>query len=222
LFGRKYVFLRTLWLSGLAGLLVFWAGCAGSGQPSLKVDYYGLEYNLPSMGEGAVLAYVIEVKRFTVSPLLNSERIIYRDKAYRRNEYVYHRWRANPADLVTFYLARDLRDSGRFSGVFALGGALAPTHFLEGAVEGFHEEDGPDGWEGVLSVSITLLDRLEPDVSRRVLLQKKYSEREPCLRKNPEALAEALSQAMLRVSGRISEDIQRSLSALPSGPSSQR
>jgi len=204
--------MKRLEWPGVLGLVVLLcSGCAGSGQPSLKVDYYTLEYEAHAPAERSALSCVIEVKRFSVAPEVNSDRIIFRDAAYRRNEYVYHRWRANPADLVTFHLARDLRSTGLFSAVYALTSAMQPTHLLEGVVEGFHEEDGAERWYAVLSISVSLLDRLEPDVTRRVIFQKQYSEREPCSRKNPEALAEALSRAMARISERVSSDVYQSL-----------
>jgi hypothetical protein len=47
----------------------------------------------------------------------------------------------------------------------------------------------------------------EPDISKRILLQKTYQLKETCRSKNPGALAEAMSRAMARVSGEIIKDL---------------
>jgi hypothetical protein len=79
-------------------------------------------------------------------------------------------------------------------------------------VEAFYERDGADRWEAVLALSVTLIAEGEPDVSRRVLHQESYREVEPCVRKNPRSVSEAMSRAMERASRRIVTDLHRVLS----------
>ena len=101
--------------------------------------------------------------------------IIYRDKAFVRNTYSYHKWRANPGDLVTYYLARDFKAQNVFEAVLSYDSNLRMTHSLEGVVEEFYEKDSEDSWEAVLSFSLTLVKEHEPDVTRQGYISKTIS-----------------------------------------------
>ncbi|MBI4619690.1 MAG: membrane integrity-associated transporter subunit PqiC [Desulfobacterales bacterium] len=197
---RKAFFLFVL-------LTLFIGGCLGIKKPIRKIDYYTLEYDPPKVMEFSSLPFVIRIDRFSVAPLYNSNRIVYREKQFKRDTYNYHKWHANPGDLVTYFLARDMRQSSLFKGVIVLNSRMSSSHIIEGTVDEFFEQDNKDLWEGVLSVNIALMTENEPDISRSILFQKRYSVREPCRQKNPRALAEAMSRAMSRISGMIISDV---------------
>ena len=199
-----------LWVVGLV-LAVAAVGCSGMGKPPERIDYYVLEYESPRFQGRKPVEDVIRLERFSVAPSYNTERIVYRESAFERNTYNYHRWRANPGDMVGYFLARDLRESGLFRAVLPQETRFAATCALEGIVEEFYERDGEERWEAVLALSITLIVEGEPDVSRRVLHQKAYREVEPCDRKNPRSVSEAMSRAMARASKRIVTDLHRVL-----------
>jgi cholesterol transport system auxiliary component len=197
----------------LAVVLALGAGaCAGMGETPERIDYYVLEYEPPSLPGLEPVDEVIRLERFSVAPSYNTERIVYRESAFQRDTYNYHRWRANPGDLVSYFVLRDLRRSGLFQAVLPQDTRLPATCSLEGIVEEFFERDSEERWEAVLTLSVTLLVEGEPDVSRRVLHQATYHEVEPAERKNPGAFTEAMSRATARVSTRILEDIHQALS----------
>ncbi|MFH1623975.1 MAG: ABC-type transport auxiliary lipoprotein family protein [Pseudomonadota bacterium] len=202
-------FRKTVLLGSL--LFLFISGCLGINQERRKIDYYTLEYDAPKAMELEALPFVIYVNRFHVAPLYNSNKIVYREKRFKTDAYVYHNWRANPGDIVTYLLARDMRQSSLFNGVFAGEGRHSSSHAVEGTVDEFFEEDSDTLWHATLSISITLLAENEPDISKRVLFQKGYSVREPCAHKNPRAVAEAMSRAMARISQLIRLDIYNHL-----------
>lgn len=187
------------------------AGCSIGGKAAERIDYYVLEYEAPQTPALASVEEVLRVERFSVAPPYNTARIVYRESAFERDTYNYHRWRANPGDLVTYFLARDLRESGLFAAVLPGESRFSASCVLEGVVEEFYEHDYADRWDAVLGVSVSLIAEGEPDVSRRVLHQASYRETEPCLRKNPRALSEAMSRAMERVSIRILLDVHKAL-----------
>ncbi len=204
---------RILWLSAAllaAALLV--SGCMG-GSPSLNVSQYTLEYDPPEVA-GDMLQAVVEVKRFTVAPEYNTTKIVYRDAPYKRSEYVYHRWRANPGDLATFFLLRDFTRSGLFLNVTGQEGVFPDAYLVEGAVDDFYELDTEEGWKAVLGLTVALLKVDEVDVSKRVLFQRSYHVEEPCAKRNPAALAEAMSRAMGRISGDIMVDVWEAVAEL--------
>jgi ABC-type uncharacterized transport system auxiliary subunit len=169
------------------------AACAAPHHDPDTVRYYTLEYPPPEAPAAAPAGCTLRVERFQAAPAYATNRIIYREKAFERQAYTYHRWRAAPAELVTFSLARDLRKSNVCAAVYGYDSRFSASHAIEGSVEEFLEVDAGDRWEAHLSVSVTLIREDEPDVSRRVLFQKSYSESQACTQKTPSALAEAMS-----------------------------
>jgi len=189
------------------------AACLNLEQPKNKIEYYTLEYDPPAMGHHQPLPYVIRVQQFSVSPIYNSNRIIYRDKSYKRQAYTYYKWQANPARFVTYYLSRDLQESGLFKAVLPADGRFAPAFLVAGTVNDFMESDGENTWEAVLSVSIAFMDEQETDISQKIFFQKTYRTSKPCRQKNPQALAAAMSLAMSEISGNIINDLYHFLAA---------
>lgn len=188
------------------------AGCIGGKAQKEAINYYTLEYAAPKPVVQNRIPAVIRVPRFQVDPPYNSHRMIYTDRAFQRNAYHYHQWRANPGDLIAAFLARDLRQASLVSAVFVYDGAIPATHVLEGVVEEFYEKDAPTGWYAILSVSLTLIKVDAVDVSERIKFQRRYRTEQKSLQKNPESLARAMSQAMAEVSALVIKDVEKALS----------
>jgi len=166
-----------------------------------------LEYTSPEMKDLKPLPVSLKVDRFSVAPAYNTTRIIFRDGSFKRDEYFYHKWRANPGDMVTYFLSRDIRNSGLFKAVLPQGSEFPFSCVLEGSVDEFVEWDSPEGWYGVLAVTVTLMAANEPDVTKRILFQKTYRAEKPLTEKNPQGLTQALSLAMADISKNIIMDI---------------
>jgi len=181
--------------------------CLNLKQPSHKIEFYTFEYDPPQIANLKPLPFVIRLERFRVAPEYDSTRIIYRDKSFKRNPYNYFRWRANPGELVTSFLGRDIKHSGLFKAVLSYESRLPSSHLVEGSVDEFFEWDTQRRWEAVLSVSIALMAENEPDRNKRIIFQKNYHVREPCKEKNPQALVEAMSKAMSKISKEIIESL---------------
>jgi len=187
----------------LLGITILLGACFNLKQPSHKMEFYTLEYDPPQLINLTPLPYIITVERFSAAPEYNSNRIIYRDKSFKRDTYVYYRWRADPADLVTSFLSRDAQQSGLFKAVLPYDSRLPASYLLEGSVDEFFESDTEERWDAVLSLSITLIEENESDNTEKILFQKHYHARKPCDKKNPRALAAAMSIAMVSVAARI-------------------
>ena len=183
------------------------AGCLNLKQPKNKIEYYTLEYDPPAEQTRPPVSSALRIDRFAVSPIYNTNRIIYREGSFRREAYVYYKWRANPGDVVTYFLRRDLQHSGLFKAVVAGDSRLESEYTLEGTVDDFLEWDKKNGWEALLAISITLIQENEPDITKRILFQKTYTSIQPCRQKNPMALSEAMSTALSEVSEQIILDI---------------
>ena len=183
------------------------AGCSALNKPKPKINHFTLEYTVLKIEDLKPIDAVLRVDRFGVAPAYNSNRMIYRDKSFKRDEYVYSKWIGNPGDIVTYFLARDLRDSGLFKAVFTYKSHQSASYAMEGSVDEFFEWDTPEGWDAVLGLSITLVVLQEPDVSKRILFQKSYRVTRRCKEEHPRGLAETMSLAMQEVSEKIIRDV---------------
>ncbi len=200
---------RKCLLLGLLTLLI--CGCLSLKQPYKKIEYYTLEYDALPVSHLETLPLVLRVERFQVAPLYDTSRIIYRSKPFSRDAYNYHMWRNNPGNMVGYLLGRDFRQSEAFQSVITHDGSLTSSHVIEGVVDEFYEHDGTNSWEAVLTIRITLMVKKESDIGKKILLQKTYSAREICRHKNPQALAEAMSTAMSKLSTSIITDVYKTL-----------
>jgi len=187
--------------------LFFLSGCSALKKSKPKINYFTLEYTVPKIEGLKPINAVLRVDRFGVAPTYNSNRMIYRDQSFKRDEYAYSKWIANPGGFATYFLARDLRDSGLFKAVFTYKSHQTASYAMEGSVEEFFEWDTPEGWDVVLGLSITLVVLQEPDVSKRILFQKSYRVTRRCKEEHPRGLAETMSLAMQEVSLKIIRDV---------------
>jgi cholesterol transport system auxiliary component len=198
-------------------LLILCSGCLNFKQPANKISYYSLEYSPPiqhsenGSQNSAPLPFVIQVERFQTAPFYDSNKIVYREDEFKRDAYIYHKWLSNPGEMVSYFLARDMRESGLFKAVFSPDTGRASSYIVQGSADEFFELDEKDSWYAVLSLSITLMAADEPDISKKILLQKQYSTKERCQEKNPAALAASMSRAMSKNSEKIITDIYRRL-----------
>ena len=73
------------------------------------------------------------------------------------------------------------------------------------------EVDTDRHWLASAALTVTLLDARAGDTTGMVLFQKTYRESEPCARKNPTSVAEAMSRAVQKMSGRIIIDVHAAI-----------
>jgi len=198
--------LRKIWIPAIALAFVATA-CSPLKQPSQRIDFYTPEYLPPKVGDLKPLSATLRVQRFTVAPLYNTNQMIYRDSSFRRDAYVYHKWRSNPGDLLTYFISRDLRESGLFRAVSPWETELRSRYVLEGSVDEFVEWETEEAWKALLTVSLALLVEGEPDITKKVLFQKTFSSSKLCRQKNPVGFAEAMSEAMAEVSREIIKSV---------------
>jgi ABC-type uncharacterized transport system auxiliary subunit len=179
-----------------ACLLVGAAACTLS-RPVPAVHYYTLRI---STDPPLRLPAPVEVGPFTADAPYASARIAYRTSPYRLEYYLYHRWAADVPRLV----ATAVRDHLQH----APPGAGAAPFIVTGHVRRLEEEDTPEGWRGTLVVELTV--RREG----RVVFERVFHESEPAERRNPEAIAAALSRAL----GRVLDHLVRALANEGTGP----
>jgi ABC-type uncharacterized transport system auxiliary subunit len=182
------------------------ASCFPGGTAPVRVEFYTLDY-IPPVSARGHLDQVIRFDRFSVAESYNSPAMVYRPKAYKLAVYHYHRWRTGPGEMVTDYLVRDFRSSGLFQAVFSYRQREDARFEVDGAVEEFLEAREGDGWKAVLGLAVTLLDRSKPEITSRVMFQKRYRALEPISDQSPGGFARGMSVAMARLSAEITGDV---------------
>jgi ABC-type uncharacterized transport system auxiliary subunit len=192
--------------------------CIGLRQPAHKISHYTLEYAPPAVAGLERQDMSLRIERFTAAAAYATSALVYRDASFKREEYVYHKWRAYPGDIVACCLGRDLQQAGFLQGVFLYGSSFAAPLVLEGSVDEFVAWESESGWEAVLGITVTVLANDEPDITKKILLQKTYRSRKPCERMSPQSFVEAMSSAMAEVSGSVIQDVSASLKKSSSAP----
>jgi ABC-type uncharacterized transport system auxiliary subunit len=191
-------------------LIVVMGGCINLKHAPLEIHYYTIEYDPPQALTAEPLPYVVKIEQFQTSPLYDSNRIIFKNEDFTRDEYTYHKWRAHPGELVSFFLARDFSETGRFQATLYYESILPPTHLITGVVEDFYLQAGSSG-KAVLSVAVNLVDNSRRNGSHAILMQKKYRLDIETQKGGPQGLAEAMSIAMQRISEDILLDVAERL-----------
>ena len=203
---------KAIILPALFSIFILLSGCIGGQGKEVSTQFYTFEYEPREFSDKAALPCAIKIERFRSASYYETNRIVYKENPSSIDSYYYHRWWSPPAELITYFLLRDMRESGLFKAVLPFDTQTPYTHVIEGYLEEIYEKDNPEGWVAVLSVNITLLSAEEPDPAEKVLLQKEYRQTEPADSKTPLALANAMSKAMSRVSESIIIDVYDLLS----------
>jgi ABC-type uncharacterized transport system auxiliary subunit len=187
------------------------AGCVGGTRAVPTVRQYVLDYPAPRVESRSTVKELLRVERFAAARLYAGSEMVVSRGAYRRDDYQQHRWRANPADLVTDFLKRDLRQAGLFQAVLGARDAEETRFVLAGEVTEFVEIDEGKNRRAALAATLTLSDLTCSDISCRVLFQKAYRCEAPFTGEGATGYAEAMSRAMAQFSAQLITDIDRAI-----------
>ncbi len=200
--------MKSLFMVGIALTLI---ACSFGGKPSVMVEQYALEYPPPATQNLNPIDQVIGIDRFSVAQIFNHVKMIYRQKPTQYNDYAYHRWRANPGDMVGDSLLRDLRAAGVFKSVFSWREMENTPFILKGGVGEFYESDEPAGRKAILSVHITLMDTTQKELTKQIIFQKNYRYEEPLTEQTVQGSARAMSMAVEKVSRQVIADVYEAM-----------
>lgn len=202
------MFVRCPWLVVLLLIIpLLISGCISVKQPAVTLTYYTLDYAPPKIDSGPVKA-TIALGRFRAAPPYAGTRIIYQDSTLQTNHYAYHRWQAPPGDMVAGMFRRDLQSCGLFGPITHHDSALRADYLIEADIDEFLEKDG-DTWQASLRLTITLLRQETQKVVP--VMQHSYEAMEPCSKKNPRALAQAMSLALATISAEVIRDTHQAI-----------
>lgn len=183
----------------LAGLLPLLISC-GASRP--EVRHYTLALPLPEGARDAEAKKTLLVRHLAARAPYDQERMVYRSSPYRVDFYHYHQWASPPGEQVAEWALRYLRQSGLFAQVVAFPGATGDL-VLGGVIRDFEEVDKGDVWEAVLAVDLWLA-RAE---NQPPLWTRSYRVSRAAARRNPEAIAQAMSQNLEQVLKQVTADL---------------
>jgi ABC-type uncharacterized transport system auxiliary subunit len=152
------------------------------------------------------------VRNFLAQDPYNQERLVYRTSPYQLDFYNYHRWAAAPTEQVTDWTRRYLRATLLFAKVYPTGDGAA-DFTLTGKIRQLDEFDHEQTWEATLSVDFWLT-RAE---QRTPLWFQSYSATQQAAKRNPSAVAEAMSRNLETILGKLVTDLLPVV-AVPTGP----
>lgn len=201
--------IRTVCITVFVMLMIM--GCVGVRQSPPVTEQYVLEYEAPPYEGTVTCCDTVTVERFSIAPAYSGTDMVYRTAPFVRGMYHYHRWRVNPADMVTDLLSRDIQQSGLFSGVFSYNDYEKTGYRLGGHIREFFKKNQQGRETTVLEVTIVLLDASQRNTSRMIVFQKVYHAEVLLTEDSPSAYAAGMSNALKMVSKSLLNDLQEAV-----------
>lgn len=193
---RQYV----LW--GLLAWSLIASGCSLT-RPSPAVQHYVLAVTLPEKATHThTTSETLVVRPFTARDPYNQERLVYRSSPYQLDFYQYHRWASSPAQQITDWTRQYLRRAGLFAKVFPSPQGDANLT-LSGAIRQIEEVDHNQTWEAILSIDVWLTRPRQ----RSPFWFQSYTVSRQAARRNPTAIAEALSHNLAAILHQLATDL---------------
>jgi cholesterol transport system auxiliary component len=192
-----------LMLSTLSLLL---PGCSLT-QPAPAVQHYVLRPTVPEEIPQSALhnRHTLLVRAFTAREPYDQQRLVYRSSPYQLDFYTYHRWAASPAEQITDWTRQYLRRTGLFAKVFptAKGSADMIDMVLGGTIRHLEEIDHDQTWQAALSIDIWLTRPPQ----RTPFWFASYSATRQAAKRNPAAIAEAMSRNLETILQQLTTDL---------------
>jgi ABC-type uncharacterized transport system auxiliary subunit len=183
-------------------------GCSLS-KPRPEVHHYTLALTIPEAASGTTKATLV-VRTLSAHDPYNQERLVYRSSPYQMDFYNYHRWAASPTEQITDWTRKYLRGVVLFSDVYPTGEGNA-DFILNGRLRQLDEVDREETWEAVLSIDFWLT---RPD-QRTPLWLHTYTATQQAAKRNPAAVAEAMSHDLETILSQLVRDLAPVVAARP-------
>jgi ABC-type uncharacterized transport system auxiliary subunit len=142
------------------------------------------------------------VRPFSATEPYNQERLVYRTSPYQLDFYNYHRWAAPPTEQVADWTRRYLRAAALFASVYPTGEGSA-DFALGGRIRQFDEIDNEQSWDATLSLDFWLTGADQ----RKPLWSQSYAVTQQTAKRNPAAVAEAMSRNLEIILERLVADL---------------
>jgi len=135
-------------------LIALVPGCGGLMRESKPTVWLALEPTLPA-GEARAGAPSLEVESFATAAAFRNDQVSAKDGPSRWTYTTYHRWVADPGELVAASARDYLSRTGLFGAVFTPPGPVEADYRLSGAVRGLYWDR--EKRSAVLEVEVSLI-----------------------------------------------------------------
>jgi ABC-type uncharacterized transport system auxiliary subunit len=132
------------------------AGCGSARYPTNYVLNFPAAAPLtapPPDVRGALAVDELDCPRY-----LCEGRIVYRPSAEEIAFYEFHRWAEKPSEMITAYIADNIRSHGLFNSVALQEAGVEAAYTLKGAIERLEEVDQGNDVRAICTISAQLLD----------------------------------------------------------------
>jgi ABC-type uncharacterized transport system auxiliary subunit len=145
--------LRALMCLVLLSLVLSAAGCLSTGDGKEPESYYRVAI-VAAPSDLDPVAVSVVFRPFSTDEILDREGILYQTSDVDRGYWSTHEWIEPVAGMVRSAMQRDFEQSGLFSSVLLFENEPLADIFVVAEIHEFGEVDGPDGWYGVLDMTM--------------------------------------------------------------------
>jgi ABC-type uncharacterized transport system auxiliary subunit len=187
-----------------AAMLVL-TGCG----PSRYARSYVLSFPAPSPAlKQAVDIGTLAIDEFECPQYLCEGRIVYRSSPEEIGFYEFHRWAANPREMLTRFVADRVRSAALFKSVALRGSRVDATYVMKGTIEHLEEVDQGQSVSVVCTISAQLVQKQ----TRSVVWSKTVSQTLPVQNRTVAGVVSSLSAAAGMTVDAMVQSLQATLS----------
>ena len=190
-------------------LFLISSGCAL--KTGKDIIYHSLDYPPPDQEFKAPIPHTLMVYSFLLAPDVESDSILISRPKGSEKTVRLHRWKDNPADLVTDILLRDLRASGLFQKTVDQLSNVRYRYALEGTLRDMHGVIKDGRASAVVELDVVLTDFEAPRALEKDLLKKSYKVEIPSKNSSAESMLAAFNEGIREISERLRADIHATL-----------
>jgi cholesterol transport system auxiliary component len=195
-------------------LLVSAAACMRFQRQPVDKRYYALEVQRPAAAPvqtAPLRAETLLVRRLSASPRIAGRELVYRTAPSAWTADFYNLFFVSPADMLTQDLRSWLGVSGLFANVVDPASLAPSSYTLEGNVISLYGDLAEKPGQGVAEIQFMLLRT--DGAERTVVLTRNYRRSVALAANTPQALADALREAVAGIYADLEADLRRTLAS---------
>jgi ABC-type uncharacterized transport system auxiliary subunit len=191
------------------GLIVLAGGCSLKSREVIK--YYSFDYPPPSKESTVPIPETLMVYRFLLDPSVDMYSLVLSRSKGGEESIQSHRWRDNPADMVTELVLRDIQSSGLFEKVVDQASNSRYRYALEGTVRRLRGVTGNGKVVAGIEAEATLTDFDAPRHTQKTIMQRSYNIETTSKDSTADAVVRALNSAVQEFSAKLRGDIKAAM-----------
>jgi ABC-type uncharacterized transport system auxiliary subunit len=191
---------------GLLLILMFSiAGCALRSGDAIK--YYALDYPGTGRKSSESVPDSLMVYQFLLGPGIDTYALVLAGPGREEKAQTGHRWRENPADMLTDLILRDLDQSRLFKRTVDQFSSAQYRYALEGTIRTLRGVVTDGSAYGQVEIEAMLTDFEAPRPTDKTVMKKVYKISVPSVDSSPAAIIGALNQTFKEFSQQLRSDI---------------